>query len=327
MRRVTATGRFLLVVAALGSCGAPGREPRTAAISPPRAAESRPADRPAPARGVRVEIIQAGQAPRRALRYRLQPDRLGVMSTFFDMDLGYKSGDGSMIYTPSPPMEMDMELTGMTVEGGVARMSDRITRLDVVTSPSDTTDEKTRAAVRERLQGMVGMTGVMAMDDLGHLKEMTWTIPDTVAPEIRAMLESMSQSADDMVIPLPEEPVGLGAEWYSVKEVPLMGMKVASTSRVKLVAIDGDRITLRSSTEMSAGAQPVALPGLPAGTTAELLSCDGGGGAEVDLDLGWVAPLRMSVQSHTELAMELTSGGSKERITVLARITMETRRR
>jgi hypothetical protein len=318
----------VLLFAALSSCAGSGAGSRAAAPAARRAREqSRPADRAAPARGVRVEIIQAGRAPRRALRYQLRPDRLGVMSTTFDMDMGYRSGDGAMVHTPSPPMEMDIELTGMTVERGVARLTDRITRLDVATSPSDTTDEKTRAAVRARLQGMVGMTGVMAMDDRGHVHEMSWTIPDTVTPEVRAMLESMSQSADEMVVPLPEEPVGLGAEWYAVKEVPLMGMKLASTSRVKLVAIDGDRVTLRTSTEMSAGAQPVALPGLPAGTTAELLSCDGGGGAEVDLDLGWVAPLRMSVQSHTELVIEMTRAGSKERLTVQARFTMESRRR
>ncbi|HEU5057824.1 MAG TPA: hypothetical protein VFU21_14935 [Kofleriaceae bacterium] len=318
----------ILLFAALSSCTGSSARPRTAAPPPRRASEqSRPADRAAPPAEVRVEIIQAGRGPRRALRYLFRPDRLGVMSTFFDMDIGYRTGEGAMIHTPSPPMEMDLELTAMSVERGVARVTHRISRLDVVTSASDATDESTRAAVRQRLQPMVGMTGTMAMDDRGRLLELSWNMPDNLAPEIRATLENFSRSGGDMVVPLPEEPVGVGAEWYAVKETPFMGIKMANTSRVKVLALDGDRVTLSYSTDISAGAQPFAFPGLPQGTTAELRSCDGSGSSEIDLDLGWMAPTRMSVQSRTEMTMELTTGQQVERVLLQVRLTMETRRR
>lgn len=317
----------LLVTLVSLSCG--GRESTTgkAPAQPRGARESRPGDRPAATPGVRVEIIQAGKGPRRALRYRLRPDQLGVMSTIFDTDVAYRSASGKMIHTPSPPMAMDLELTGMKIAGGVAQTGFRIARFDVASSPSDLTDEKTREAVRQRLQPMVGMTGSMEMDDHGRVHGLTWNVPDSLPPAFRSVLNSMSESGQEMVVPLPEEPVGIGAEWYAVKESPFMGMKLARTSRVALVGMRGDHITLRSSVDIAAGNQTFAFPGLPAGTTAELISCDGEGTAEMEIDLGWVAPARMIVQSRTDMTMELTTGGRKESAVVQARISMEIQRR
>ncbi|HEY8144748.1 MAG TPA: hypothetical protein VIG06_18850, partial [Kofleriaceae bacterium] len=277
-----------VVMLAWMTTAACGRPPTPPGKTPAEARSGRENQPPAagPAEpGVRVQIIQAGRAPRRALRYRFRPDHLGVMSTTFDMDIAYRTGGGTLVHTPSPPMAMDMELTRLEVTGGTARAVFRVSRFDVTSSPSDATDEQTKEAVRQRLALMVGMTGWMEMDDRGRLRGMAYDIPASLPVATRSILEGMSQSGKDMAVPLPEEPVGVGAEWYVVQESPFMGIDLAHNTRVAVVAIDGDRVTLRYSIDIGAGNQPFRLPGLPAGTTAELMSCEGSGGAEIELDL------------------------------------------
>ena len=314
-------------LAAGAACGSPSAAPRTAPAESRLGRESRPAERATPETGVRVQIIQAGRAPRKALRYRFRPDHLGVMSTVFDMDIAYRTGTDRMVHTPSPPLAMDMEMTGLTVTGRVARATFRISRFDVATSPSDATDEKTRQAMRQGVSHMVGMTGWMELDDRGRLRGMSYDIPPSLPDTARSFLNGISQSGQEMVVPFPEEPVGVGAEWYTVKENPLMGLKLADTTRFALVAIDRDRVTLRYSSEISAGNQPFQFPGLPAGTTAELMSCDGGGTGEIVFDLGWLAPERLKIQSQSDMTLELTTGSDKQRVDVQARMSMEVVRR
>ena len=318
---------LLLLPAAGAACGTRSAAPRAAAAPARTGRESRPADRTTPEPGVRVQIIQAGRAPRKALRYQFRRDHLGVMSTVFDMDMSYRIGSGGAFHTPSPPMAMDMEVTGLTVTGGIARQTFRVSRFDVTTSPSDATDEKTRQAYNQSLAVMVGMTGWIEMDDRGRLRAMRYDIPPSLPAASRAILEGMSQSGAELVVPLPEEPVGAGAEWYVVKETPLMGIALTQSTRVRLVAVDGDRATLSYTVDIGAGNQPFALPGLPAGTTAELMSCDGSGGADIELDLGWLSPTRMNVHAQNVMNIELTTGAEKQQVEVQVRMSMEVVRR
>jgi hypothetical protein len=276
---------------------------------------------------VRVEIIQAGRTPRRALRYRFRPDQLGVMSTTFDNDVAYGPRGGQMMHTPSPPMVMDLAITEVSPRGELATVQFRIARFDVTTSPSDLTDEQTRHAVQQSLQPMVGMTGSLEMDDRGRMRRMKWEVPDSVPPAVRTILDGMSRSGQDMVVPMPEEPVGVGAEWYSVKNIPFMGIQLSYTSRVVLVAMTGDHITLRTSVEIAGGRQPFAFPGLPPGTTAEIISCDGDGTSEMDVDLDWLSPARMSVRTRVDMAMDVTTNGQTQSLILQSRMSMNAQRR
>lgn len=310
------------------SCGRPAATGTAATTEPRRGAESRPAtaaasDEP----GVRVEIIQAGQTPRRTLRYRFRADQLGVMSTAFDNDIAYGPRGGKLVHMPSPPMVMDLELTGMAPRGERAAVQFRIARFDVATSPTDLTDEQTRRTVQQSLQPMVGMTGSMEMDNRGRMRQMKWQVPDSVPPGVRTVLDGMSRSGQDMVVPMPEEPVGVGAEWYAVKNTPFMGIQLSYTSRVKLIAMTGDRITLRTSVEIAGGRQPFAFPGLPPGTTAEIISCDGDGTSDIDVDLDWLSPARMSVRTHVDMAMDVTTNGQTQSLVLQSRMSMDAQRR
>jgi hypothetical protein len=309
------------------TCGRPPTPPGKAPVEARSGRENQPPAAGPAEPGVRVQIIQAGRTPRRELRYRFRTDHLGVMSTTFDMDIAFRTGGGTLVHTPSPPMAMDMDLTGLEVTGGVGRAAFRVSRFDVTSSPSDATDEQTKEAVRQRLAAMVGMTGWMEMDDRGRLRGMAYDIPASLPVATRSILESMSQSGKEMVVPLPEEPVGVGAEWYVVQESRFMGIDLAHNTRVALVAIEGDHVTLRYSIDIGAGNQLVQLPGLPAGTTAELLSCEGSGGGGFELVLGWMSPARMRVHSQSEMALEVTSGTGKQRVDVQVRMSMEQQRR
>jgi hypothetical protein len=322
---------LLVGLAALASCGGGGRvESKTGAEAGAAAAkESRPASTTitSAVEPVRVELIKAGNRPYRELRYALAPDRLGTLTTLIDSDTAIRNPDGSQVHLPSPPMEMDMEVTSLELAGERAVATFRITRFDVVTSPSDATDEKTRAAIQERLQMMVGITGSWTSDTQGRMIAMTWNTPKTLPEITRAVLDSMSQSSQQMTVPLPDEPVGAGAEWYAIQEVAFLGMKLSRSSRFTLAELRGDQVRLTCAVELSAVNQTFSLPGLPTGTRAEMLSFEGNGSADAELDLGHALPLRMTVASRANMTMAVTAGGQRQTFGMEVTTRMDMKRR
>jgi hypothetical protein len=52
---------------------------------------------------------------------------------------------------------------------------------------------------------------------------MRYDIPASL-PTASRSIRGNEPSGSELVVPLPEEPVGVGAEWYVVKGTPFMGI-------------------------------------------------------------------------------------------------------
>ena len=274
---------------------------------------------PAPT-GVVVNLLETGREPRHALRYPSAPTPAHRMSV--GLRLGMKM---EVPGSPVPPIAMPGLRLLFDVKS--AREGERI-RYQLKLSDADLTGTDNAhpsllAEMRKGVDLLVGASGQLEVDPRGLVTGLSLAQPAGLGPELAQFLDSARLAMDDMVVPLPEDAVGIGAKWEATDTVTQGGISVREKTYYELVALDGPRALIRSRTVQSADRQRASLPGLPDGVTAEVVSLRGSGTGEIDLDLRRLVPgnAREEIdvdisfvvrQGQTERAMSLTSESGLE---------------
>ena len=270
--------------------------------------------------GVVVNLLETGREPRQALRYPSSPTPPHRVSV--GLRLGMK-----MEVPGSPVPPIDMPGLRLLFDVQSARDGERI-RYQLKLSDADLTGTDNAhpsllAEMRKGVDLLVGASGQLDVDPQGRVSGLSLAQPSGLGPELSQFLSSARLAMADMVVPLPEEAVGIGAKWEAIDTVTQGGISVREKTHYELVALDGPRALVRTRTVQSADRQRAFLPGLPEGVTAEVVSLRGTGTGEIELDLRRLVPgnAREEIdvdisfvvrQGQTERAMSLTSESGLE---------------
>jgi hypothetical protein len=114
-------------------------------------------------------------------------------------------------------------------------------------------------------------------------------------------LQTMSESFEQLALPLPDEPVGIGARWDSTDTLELGGLKVKMTTHVAITKLDRDQVGFHTTKELTAPKQTIQQPGVE--VSVDRGSGSGTGDGTVDL-----AGFTISGQSTTSFSAELSAG-------------------
>ena len=261
---------------------------------------------PPPAEG--IELVSPGAEPRRELRYRLArgATTLDELSLEVDIDAG---GQGGTL--PTLILRTELATQDVLADGS---MTVKRTILDV--EARDRPGGAIQAAqMTEQLQLMKGLTLIGTISPRGkpsgvHVDAAGQQLP----PAIGAQLDSLIRSFEQVTMPLPAEPVGIGASWRHRKPVDQYGIKMQTLTTIVLTAIDGDRLTFTSTTRVEGADQAVTQ----GGTTIEVTGIGGVGAGGGSMDLSRMA---MTGELTAELTSEMRSGGETARM----RMKMTTR--
>ncbi|MCB9507457.1 MAG: hypothetical protein H6700_00215 [Myxococcales bacterium] len=229
----------------------------------------------------RIALEDPGAEPRVALRYDL--DRIGPERLQMDIDMSMEmSMAGQQMSTPVPTMRTVVAITGVERDGDLLRLTYNVEAPTIVGTSN--ADPMMVAAMQQALAGMGTITGQMTMDDRGNVSASSVDLSG-VDPAMRQQLESTVKSVEQALVPLPVEPVGPGARWAATVAVSANGVALEQTATYTVVAIEGRTARLRVDISQRADAQALAVPGMPEGASAELLSYSGSGSSEVSLQL------------------------------------------
>ena len=91
-------------------------------------------------------------------------------------------------------------------------------------------------------------------------------------------------------------------------------MKINQATTYELVSVEGDLLTVKSTVTQSASNQKVQSPAMPA-LKLDLKQMAGTGNSEVKVHLAQLLILQGTIDSHTELSMEMDAGGQKQPVT------------
>jgi len=170
---------------------------------------------------------------------------------------------------------------------------------------------------------IVGMTGASVIDQHGVVKEAKFAVPDNAPAELTQIVDNFQRSLNQMAIPFPTEPVGIGAKWQSTTKLDQQGIKIDQVATYEVVAIDGKMVKLKFTVQLSAPPQTMQMPQMPAGMGAKLNEMSGSGMAEATLDLSKVLPVTTTGKNTMSMNLSVDQAGQKQDMSLKINLDMK----
>ena len=273
--------------------------------------------------GFAVRILDPGREPRRTLRYDLHLAQYLSIVLLTQIATNLVMVDpvaGKVVRDSDTPTIR--EILGVEVKAKLPDGSVRLAWKLEATSVLDDVplEAKQRANLETTRAALVGMHGEARLNPRGVMSEATFDLPPGAPASVASLLEAMRDALTKMYVPLPVDPVGLGATWEVASGFPMMGAKVATTWRDHLVALDASSARWEMTVTMTARDQPIATSGM----TGMLHTLTGKGHGEVGWSPHQMMPLGR-VQMITDGAFSLGSGGQALEATMHSTVDVASR--
>jgi hypothetical protein len=194
---------------------------------------------------------------------------------------------------------------------------------DVTVDPKGDAQGKLAEALRPQLASLKGLTMAYWITPHGSVHGVKVDVPGGMPPEADKMMQSMNQSFESMVAPLPKEPVGTGAKWQVISRLNSQGADILQFATFTLRSREGTKVAVDVSLKQLAANEQIAPPGLPKGVTARVKSFNSGGDGKNTIDTRDVAPESGSLTVKSKMEIEVAgAGGTPESNAVDSSITV-----
>lgn len=263
---------------------------------------------PAADQGAQVVITlqSSGGEPREPLRYDLAA--IQPQSLHMDMDMSVGMGFAGQMFNQAMPTIRSTMSTGASEvnDDGNLRLPFRVESMEVMTTGGNA-DPMIVAAMEQALADFGAFGGTLVMDDRGNMISSEFDLSE-MSPQLRQQFESTLQTVQQSVVPFPEEPVGVGAQWTVGMDISMQGMALNQSATYEVVERTDSTVRIASTISQSANAQTLQLPDLPAGSSAELLSHSGTGSGSMTIRFDQAMP-EGNFAISTESSMRIAEGG------------------
>ena len=279
------------------------------------------ADAPDAKPAVEIELLEAGQEPRRAIRFTpAAGDKLTVAMTM-KMSQGMTINGAAQPPTPLPTQKftMDMSVNDVKANGDV-HYGFAYTDIEVFDDPQNPSPAV--AAIQGLVQPMVGTKGSGVITNRGFSKEAEFEIPENLNPMLKSMLEGMKDSINQLSSPVPEEAIGLGAKWRTVQNVTSNGIKLKQTIEHEVTAVDEKGITTEFTLTQEAEPQEVKNASLPPGVSVKLDSIDTKGSGTSQLISDSIFPAVHTTSVASKINMTIAVAGQTQKTTTDMKMEM-----
>jgi hypothetical protein len=250
-----------------------------------------------------VKVVVAGSEPRTLLRYHVAKGTTNQIALALDVDID-AGGQGG----PLPTLVMTSEVVADDVlPDGSTRVRTTITNVAARDRPGSPVGAEQMAEQTVLMRGLV-LRGTLTPE--GALREIKLdTAGKILPPALRTQLDTLSRSFEQVAMPLPRTPVGVGASWIHSKTFEQGGMLMTTTTTFSLTAIDGDTLSFQSATLVSGKDQAVTQ----GGTTIEVKNLSGKGSGKGTVDL---SRMMMTGELVAELGSDMSAQGETTRMSM-----------
>lgn len=203
-----------------------------------------------------MTLIDPGEEPRTELRYEYT-DGQPIAATMRQTQSLTQTIDGqagpAVEYTVESDLNGEIQTDGDTF---TARTTIENVRL------ADGADPAIEQQLGETLSLLNGVTTVTTTDDRGQILDSSVENAEALQaqPMLMQMVESMVERSN-ISVPLPQEPVGVGARWSSMQEINSVGMVIRQTTETELRSLDGSLAELAVTSTQEPPDSPVTLEG------------------------------------------------------------------
>lgn len=280
----------------------------------------------------RTRLLTPGAEPRRALRYAPPAGLVQVadLTMTTELELG---ATGQKMPEPLPKTRMTIEARNAAVDAAsaVLRVRLAITEADLAEGAA-ATPNRAGEKLTEVIRGMKGLAGEKTVDARGQSQEFTLAFPEggsgpMTTAALRPVVQGFERAIDQMTVPFPDEPIGVGAKWEVAQKVLEAGMTLDQTTTFEVTGVDGVRVSLRFSVTLAA--PPGKLESrFASGLSAEVERLTGSGDGTIEVDLGKVLPVALSTRNAIAMGLLLADAqGKKTALDVDMRVALECKSR
>jgi hypothetical protein len=250
-----------------------------------------------------VVVVDAGEEPRRELRYAWEADQRERLQSVVVVDVAAsEAGQGVMEMRLPVSMTIDATVTKIERDGSawIALTFEEMV-FGPLTASGDGVPEGDIAAA-DFDAAMSAVTPLLSetriwqrIDDRGQVMKTNVQFPDGFPLEAQQQIAQTTSS----VALLPAEPVGVGARWEATGTSVNQGVAVSVTSTMELIEMDGDSITITMSLRLADDLETLLATVNP----FDEITLDGGG--TYRLDLGRVYPQEASASMTMGMSGDL----------------------
>lgn len=256
---------------------------------------------PAP---VTVKVVEKGERPRTRLRISPQVGSVQEAEIAMRMAMSMSMDGSAPLPVPMPTMVMNMRSTvDAVLPNGNIQQTFELTGTALRDGNPD--DPATMATIEAELAKLVGMTMRSERTATGATVSSSTELPAGADP---GMKDQLDRSLSQATAPLPDGPVGVGAQWQVELLVRDQGLDLTQTTTYTLTSLSGTQVALDVSVAQHAEPQIMAMAGMPPGTQAELVSLDSSGAGVFQQDLTQLLPssslLDLSLAMAVRIGME-----------------------
>ena len=259
-------------------------------------------------------VEDAGEAPRRKLRYALEA---GARRYTVAAKLTARSFTGTAAQPTAMPIPPFRERFTVQVErrpGGAGQRERWSWRGEPIAIDGDAT--AAAPYVLRWRQLLANRNATFILDDQAFPRDITFA-EDPLREHSGPEREELTQRLLGQLVPLPLAPVGKGARWTAVTVLRQGFAVVKQTASYHLVAAEGDRLTLAIDLRRVAEEQLVELPDAPPGAQVELVALFRATTGTVTLELGAALPVsgELTVEARSHQRLTAANGQVSELIT------------
>ena len=296
--------------------GLSGKPPTPAAakapaVKPKARAESKATS---PASGPQVKLLEAGTDPRKELRLQPKPGakQTADMTVKITIDLNIGDLPGQAIKVPAIKLTSEITVQSVSGEGDIT--------YELVMKQASAADDaeanpQVAEAVKSALAAIQGLSGTGTLSSRGLSKGLALKAPANADPQTLQVIDQIKESLANVVAPLPQEAVGLGARWEVKLPLKSQGMTIEQTTTYQLASLEGGRPVVKSTVVQRASNQKIQNPALP-GLKLNLSKMAGQGTGSITLDLGQVLPPAGTSDVQADLSLSLDAGGQAQAVTM-----------
>lgn len=258
-----------------------------------------------------LQMVSSGNEPRKLLRYHVAKGTSQGLELTIDMTLNAGEMGGTL---PTVVMSLLIAAEDVRADGS---MKLHTTVVEAVAR--DKPESKVAAtALSGPLDAMKGiaLTSTLAPD--GRLSKSQVEGGKQLPPDVQTQLNALSTSFENVLMSLPNEPVGMGAVWRTSRDITQNGLKLTSVNTYAITAMNGDTITYTLDTDVHGADQQITQ----GGTTVEIkdITGTGAGRGVINLDR-----LDFETDLSAEFRSKMTTPGEPQPTAMKMTTTMRVR--
>lgn len=152
------------------------------------------------------------------------------------------------------------------------------------------------------LTALQGLRGTLAVDERGSVSDADWSVPSGLDQRQTQQVDGLQRTLS-AVVPLPEEPVGVGATWTVIDRQASGGLDLTVVRTYELIERCGNQLVLSMGITLDAPPGRVSLPAFEEDVQELSLT----GSQRLELDLARPLPMR-SGRSTLHVALKGRKG-------------------